>query len=101
MVVVTALPFSPSVRSSGVPKSFSTSLTYSTSGSIGVSTTLSLAATLTTVFVGSFVRTGFPTLGVISPVVGFTLYVVVIVSSPSSPLTVIASVPFSFVSSFS
>ena len=48
-----------------------------------------------------FVRTGFPTLGVISPVVGFTLYVVVIVSSPSSPLTVIASVPFSFVSSFS
>ena len=43
MVVVTVLPFSPSVRSSGVPNSFSIFLTYSTSGSIDVSTTLSLA----------------------------------------------------------
>ena len=101
MVVVTVLPFSPSVRSSGVPKSFSTFLTYSTSGSIDVSTTLSLAGTFTTVSVDSFVRTGFPTVGVISPVVGFTLYVVVIVSSPSSPLTVVEAVPFSFVLSFS
>jgi len=66
-----------------------------------LASTLSLAGTLTIVLVGSFVRTGFPTVGIISPVVEFTLYVVMIVSSPSSPLTVIASVPFSFVSSFS
>ena len=70
-MVVTVLPFSPSVRSSGVPKSFSTSLTYSASGSIGVSTTLSLAATLTIVSVG-FTTTGSPTLSVIVPSAGFT-----------------------------
>ena len=72
MVVVTVLPLSPSVRWSSVPKSFSTSLTYSTSGSIDVSTTLSLAATLTIVSVG-FTITGFTSFGVTSPLSGFTV----------------------------
>ena len=72
MVVVIVLPFSPSVRSSGVPKSFSTSSTYSTSGSIGVSTTLSLAGTLTTVGVEGMI-TGFPSCGMRLPSVGLTV----------------------------
>ena len=84
MVVVTVLPLAPSTRSLGVSTSRSPSLTYSTSGSIGVSTTLSLAATLTIVAVG-FTTTGFPTLSVIAPVVGSTLYVVVVVRDPVCP----------------
>ena len=72
MVVVTVLPFSPSVRSSGVPKSFSTSLTYSASGSIGVSTTLSLAGTLTTVGVAGTTTAG-SSCGMRLPSVGFTV----------------------------
>ena len=84
MVVVTVLPSAPSTRSLGVSTSRSPSLTYSTSGSIGVSTTLSFAATLTIVSVG-FTTTGFPTLSVIAPVVGSTLYVVVVVLEPAWP----------------
>ena len=95
------LPAFPGTVILSWPFSRLVSFSYFTGDGIVSTSTLSLAGTLTIVLVGSFVRTGFPTLGVISPVVGFTLYVVVIVSSPSSPLTVIASVPFSFVSSFS
>ena len=70
-MVLTVLPLAPSTRSLGVSTSRSPSLTYSTSGSIGVSTTLSLAATLTIVTVG-FTTTGSPTLSVIVPSDGFT-----------------------------
>ena len=82
-----------------MPTSRSPALTYSTSGSIGVSTTLSFAATLTIVAVG-FTTTGFPTLSVIAPVVGSTLYVVVVVREPACPASSTLSWPLSRVSSF-
>ena len=62
-------------------------------------TTLSLAATLITVIVGSTI-TGFPTFDVTSPVSRFTVYVVVVVLLPVFPGTVIFSCPFSRLSSF-
>ena len=99
MVVVTVLPLAPSTRSLGVSTSRSPSLTYSTSGSIGVSTTLSFAATLTIVSVG-FTTTGSPTLSVIAPVVESTLYVVVVVLEPACPASSTFGWSLSRVSSF-
>ena len=100
MVVVTVLPFSPSVRSSDVPKSFSTSLTYSTSGSIGVSTTLSLAPTLTTFgTISVLLTTGIPSVTV--PLVSLTSFGVVVTTLPSAPLLVTVLVPTSLVLSAS
>lgn len=62
--------------------------------------TLSLAATLTIVFVGSTI-TGSCGCTSISPVLGFTVYVVVVVLLPSFPLTIMFSFPLSRESSFS
>ena len=70
-------------------------------GDISFSTdTLSLAATFTTVSVG-FTTTGFPTFSTTSPVLSFTVYVVVVVLLPSFPLIVMFSCPFSREPSFS
>jgi len=54
------------------------SASYLTGEGIVFVSTLSLAATLIIVSVGSTVRTGLPTLGVTSPLKGSTEYVVVI-----------------------
>ena len=75
------------------------SFTYFLGDGIAVVSTLSFAATLTIVAVG-FTTTGFPTLSVIAPVVGSTLYVVVIVLEPICPASSTLSWPFSRVSSF-
>ena len=73
MVVVTVLPLAPSTRSLGVSTSRSPSLTYSTSGSIGTSTTLSFAPTFTTLAIGLYTTFGSPFDGVRVPFTGFTL----------------------------
>ena len=65
-------------------------MTSRPSGSLVVST-FGFVPTLTTVSVGSFVRTGLPTVGVIAPVLGSTVYVVVIVSSPGVPSSLTGS----------
>ena len=77
------------------------SFTYFLGDGISVVSTLSFAATLTIVLVGSFVRTGSPTIGVIAPVFGSTVYVVVIVSSPGVPSRLTGSESLSRLSSFS
>ena len=65
-------------------------VTVRPSGSVVVST-FGFVPTLITVSVGCFVRTGSPTVGVIAPVLGSTVYVVVIVSSPGVPSSLTGS----------
>ena len=67
--------------------------------SLWTTSTLSFAATFTTVSVASF-NSGVPTRCITSPVSGFTVYVVVVVLLPVFPGTVIFSCPFSRVVSF-
>ena len=67
-MVVTSLPGTPCTTSFSEPLSFLSSPTNLRLKGIGVSTTLSFAATFTIVSLGSFVRTGLPTEGVTLPV---------------------------------
>ena len=67
---------------------------------ISITSTLSFAATFTTVSVASF-TSGVPTRCVTSPVFGFTSYVDVTFLVPFCPSTVILSCPTSLVLSFS
>ena len=73
---------------------------YSTSGSIGVSTTLSLAPTLTTFgTISVLLTTGVPSVTV--PLVSLTSVDVVVTILPSDPLLVTVLVPTSLVLSAS
>ena len=100
-VVVTFLvPFSPRTVILLWPFSLVLSFSYLAELGISVTSTLSFAATLTTVSVAAF-TSGVPVRSVISPVFGFTSYVVVTFLVPFSPKTVILFWPFSLVLSFS
>ena len=100
-VVVTFLvPFSPEIVIFFCPFSRALSFSYLIGLGISVTSTLSFAATFTTVSVASF-TSGFPTFPVTSPVFGFTSYVVVTFLVPFSPGIVIFFCPFSLVLSFS
>ena len=100
-VVVTFLvPFSPRIVIFFCPFSLVLSFSYLTGLGISVTSTLSFAATFTTVSVASF-TSRVPTRCVTSPVFGFTSYVVVTFLVPFSPRIVIFFCPFSLVLSFS
>ena len=100
-VVVTFLvPFSPEIVILFCPFSLVLSFSYLAGLGISVTSTLSFAATFTTVSVAS-VTSGIPTRSVTSPVFGFTSYVVVTFLVPFCPEIVILFCPFSLILSFS
>ena len=94
------LPSLPLTVIFSCPFSRELSFSYLTGDGNFSTTTLSLVATFTTVSVDS-TTTGFPTFSTTSPVLSFTVYVVVVVLLPSFPLIVIFSCPFSRELSFS